>query len=285
MIYDLSEFSGVATTPTVPQCVSGESSVHRCGGRHRLLLVHHGMVCLYWDGELLTVCSAGEWVLCRDHARGKVCPYADTARYCSLAYGGQDQGHRPPEGRCLFAEDSERIYFRGRITRSLRSSVRLLCTSQDEPHLSDICFRNETTWRVLGAITGEVQGKLNGRSADTLILTDAERLRLEEMRRFLETNPGEECKFCELCDRFSLKTSKVKCSFKACYGETVYSYWKGVKLDHARRMLESGTCNVTEAALAVGYDNPSHFASAFRKRFGIPPKRYQTRHLRTEADC
>lgn len=286
MIYDLAEAFGGAGPRSVVECPVPQTEsathdtdgVHHCG-RHMLLVVHQGLVCLYWDDELLTVCSAGEWILCRDFGRSRVCPCPDSSRFCAMAYGGRPHRHGNPGGQCLFAVDPERIYFRGKISPSLRSNVKLLCTSPAEPDLTDICLRNETLWRVLGSITSEVQSTQASRSADSLIVTGAERSRLDELRGYLESNPGADCKFCELCQQFSLKASKVKCCFKACYGETVYSYWKGVKLDHARRLLESGSCNVTEAALAIGYDNPSHFASAFRKRFGLPPKRYQTRHL------
>ncbi|WP_437947622.1 helix-turn-helix domain-containing protein [Sorangium sp. So ce296] len=35
--------------------------------------------------------------------------------------------------------------------------------------------------------------------------------------------------------------------------------------------MRQRACNVTEVAQRVGYENPSKFAAAFRKRFGVPP--------------
>lgn len=258
----------------------GMSPAAHCTTTHLLLLVEHGLVSLYWDDILSTVCSAGEWIFCRDLSRSHATPCSSTARFCCLPVDGRGTEHWPATSRCLFATEPGRSHFRGRISPALQPSVKVLCAARANGNFTELCFRNETLWRVLGNIADEVERTRSGRRADALVVTEDERRKLEEMRRFLDTNPGEDCKFCE---RFALPTNKVKCTFKACYGETVYSYWKGVKLDHARRLLESGRGNVTEAAMAIGYDNPSHFAAAFKQRFGLPPKRYQTKHLRLQA--
>jgi AraC-like DNA-binding protein len=44
------------------------------------------------------------------------------------------------------------------------------------------------------------------------------------------------------------------------------------KLDSAMEMLNSGEFLVKEVAFKIGYQNPSHFISAFKKKFGYTPK-------------
>ncbi|MBR4953090.1 MAG: AraC family transcriptional regulator, partial [Oscillospiraceae bacterium] len=39
-------------------------------------------------------------------------------------------------------------------------------------------------------------------------------------------------------------------------------------------MLEDPKCSVTQAALACGFDNITHFGRVFGKLTGIPPKAY-----------
>ena len=48
-------------------------------------------------------------------------------------------------------------------------------------------------------------------------------------------------------------------------------------MERSRLLLESGAMNVTEVAKRVGYSNMSHFAAAFRKKFGINPSVFKSR--------
>jgi AraC-like DNA-binding protein len=43
------------------------------------------------------------------------------------------------------------------------------------------------------------------------------------------------------------------------------------RMEEAHRLLRAGRHNVTEVAARVGYENPSKFAAAFRKHFGVRP--------------
>lgn len=58
-------------------------------------------------------------------------------------------------------------------------------------------------------------------------------------------------------------------------GRTAREYLIGERLQHARQMLErSGgrATTVTEACMASGFSNPSHFSTAFRRAFGSSPR-------------
>lgn len=43
------------------------------------------------------------------------------------------------------------------------------------------------------------------------------------------------------------------------------------RLSFALTLLQSTAQSVTQIALNVGYQTPSHFATRFRSRFGVPP--------------
>jgi len=62
--------------------------------------------------------------------------------------------------------------------------------------------------------------------------------------------------------------------FSAEAGLTIQQYLRHLRLERAAELLRSGHCNVTEAALAVGYNSLSHFTVAFRERFGCCPGLY-----------
>jgi AraC-like DNA-binding protein len=78
----------------------------------------------------------------------------------------------------------------------------------------------------------------------------------------------------ELADQVNLSLKKLKMGFKQIYGDTVYGFLFDYKMDYARQLLDSGTYNVNEVGLKIGYSTSSHFITAFKKKFGTTPKKY-----------
>jgi AraC-like DNA-binding protein len=78
----------------------------------------------------------------------------------------------------------------------------------------------------------------------------------------------------ELADQVGLNLKKLKMGFKQIYGDTVYGFLFDYKMDFARRLLDSGSYNVNEVGLKIGYSTGSHFIAAFKKKFATTPKKY-----------
>ena len=57
-------------------------------------------------------------------------------------------------------------------------------------------------------------------------------------------------------------------------GMTMQRYLRHIRLERAAELLRTGKCNVTEAALEVGYSSLSHFSTAFHEMFGCCPGLY-----------
>jgi AraC-like DNA-binding protein len=57
-------------------------------------------------------------------------------------------------------------------------------------------------------------------------------------------------------------------------GMTMQQFLRRIRMDRAAELLRSGRCNVTEAALEVGYNSLSHFSSTFHEAFGCCPGLY-----------
>lgn len=64
--------------------------------------------------------------------------------------------------------------------------------------------------------------------------------------------------------------------FKAVYGATPMGFAEQVRLERAAETLAAGSASVGEAAAAAGYESPSAFAKAFRRRMGAPPGAWRT---------
>lgn len=62
--------------------------------------------------------------------------------------------------------------------------------------------------------------------------------------------------------------------FSEITGMTIQQFLRQVRLERAAELLRTGRCNVTEAALEVGYNSLSHFTVAFREVFGCCPGLY-----------
>lgn len=78
----------------------------------------------------------------------------------------------------------------------------------------------------------------------------------------------------ELARIAGVNEHQLKAGFKEIYGNTVYGYLLDHKLDHGRMLLDSRKYHVAQVAYQVGYANPSHFIAAFKKKFGVTPKKY-----------
>lgn len=76
----------------------------------------------------------------------------------------------------------------------------------------------------------------------------------------------------ELSKLAGISDSKLKAGFKELFGTTVFGYLKEKRLEKAKELLEMERINVCDAAIMVGYSNPSHFAASFRERYGCNPR-------------
>ena len=61
---------------------------------------------------------------------------------------------------------------------------------------------------------------------------------------------------------------------KALVNLSANEFIRTIRLSHAARMIKQKSGNITQIALAVGFNNPSYFAECFAKQFGVLPSEY-----------
>lgn len=106
-------------------------------------------------------------------------------------------------------------------------------------------------------------------------LTDEENvLKLKKAKEIVIANMAEPPSLQELSEKVGLNLKKLKAGFKQIYGDSVYGFLFDYKMEIARKYLDSGSYNVNEVGLKIGYSTSSHFIAAFRKKFGTTPKKY-----------
>lgn len=63
--------------------------------------------------------------------------------------------------------------------------------------------------------------------------------------------------------------------FAAHAGESAIGYVRRLRLERAGRKLRMGAVDITEVALAAGYETHAAFARAFRQQYGISPREFR----------
>jgi AraC family transcriptional regulator len=63
--------------------------------------------------------------------------------------------------------------------------------------------------------------------------------------------------------------------FTAQVGESAVSYVRRLRLERAGQKLRMGAVDITEVALAAGYDSHAAFSKAFKQQFGVSPSEFR----------
>ncbi|WP_435260905.1 helix-turn-helix domain-containing protein [Tenacibaculum sp. nBUS_03] len=75
----------------------------------------------------------------------------------------------------------------------------------------------------------------------------------------------------DLAKEVNTNECTLKKEFKSIFGTTVFGYIKDLKMEQAKKMLLRRDFSVSEVSDAVGYKNPQHFSTAFKRHFGYTP--------------
>ncbi len=69
--------------------------------------------------------------------------------------------------------------------------------------------------------------------------------------------------------------TELKRRFKTATGSTLIEYLQNLRVEEAKRLLESGTVPVDEISFEAGYEDPSFFRRLFKRRTGLSPSQYR----------
>jgi AraC-like DNA-binding protein len=103
------------------------------------------------------------------------------------------------------------------------------------------------------------------------------RERVERVREILKSRLSEPPSLEELGRLVGCSPFYLSRLFSQEMGITTQQYLRQIRMERAAELLRTGKCNVTEAALEVGYNSLSHFSAAFHDTFGCCPGLYPLR--------
>lgn len=75
----------------------------------------------------------------------------------------------------------------------------------------------------------------------------------------------------DLAKEVNTNKGTLKKEFKNTFGVSVFGYLRDLKMKEAKGMLLNQELSIGEISDKMGYKNPQHFSTAFKKKFGIRP--------------
>ncbi len=102
-------------------------------------------------------------------------------------------------------------------------------------------------------------------------LTEQERRQVLLAKKILRDYLDKSLTIKKLANMAGTNDYKLKRNFKLVTGKPIISYLNDMRMEKARNMLIDEGINVADVAYAIGYKNPQHFTSAFKRKFNYLP--------------
>jgi AraC family transcriptional regulator len=102
--------------------------------------------------------------------------------------------------------------------------------------------------------------------------------RLHRVLEFMHANIDKPLRLEDIAAVAELSASHFLHQFRRNMNTSPYRYLLALRIEQSKRKLENRHLSVLEVAQSVGFDNPQHFATVFRRIAGVSPSTYR-RHL------
>ena len=102
-------------------------------------------------------------------------------------------------------------------------------------------------------------------------------------QRYIEDNFSEKLSVEELADKVAISRRNFVRRFKKATANTPLEYIQRVKVEAAKKNLESSTKNISEVMFDVGYSDTKAFRNIFKKHAGLSPIDYRNKYNREMA--
>lgn len=104
-----------------------------------------------------------------------------------------------------------------------------------------------------------------------------------EAQEFIERHFAEKINVPDLAEKVHLNGRSFLRRFKKATSNTPLEYIQRVKIEAAKKQLESTTQTILEVMYGVGYQDEKAFRTTFKKYAGLSPKAYQLKYNREMA--
>lgn len=95
------------------------------------------------------------------------------------------------------------------------------------------------------------------------------------VRDFIKSHIGEYYSLKALAKKAGTNEHTLKKEFKLLFGKTVFEFWSDAKMNEAQTMLLTSDKSIQQISNIIGYKNPQHFSTAFKKTFKMSPSDFR----------
>ncbi|MGF1496608.1 MAG: helix-turn-helix transcriptional regulator [Elainellaceae cyanobacterium] len=138
-------------------------------------------------------------------------------------------------------------------------------------------YLESKVWELM-ALLMEQEQNLHQMACSQPVLKPDDIDRIHQAREILVKQMDQPPSLLDLARQVGLNDCTLKRGFRQVFGKTAFGYLHDYRLEQARQLLQKRHLNVSEVARTIGFANRSYFAAAFRKKYGVSPKHYLTRH-------
>lgn len=108
--------------------------------------------------------------------------------------------------------------------------------------------------------------------------------RLNELTNYINANLDQRLTLSDLSKECGISPSFLCRLFKQAYGETVFSYLQGQRIQKAKKMLIETSAPIKEVCFSCGFENESYFYRTFKKSQRITPTEFRRVHQKPFFD-
>ncbi|MEO6187418.1 MAG: helix-turn-helix domain-containing protein [Ginsengibacter sp.] len=101
---------------------------------------------------------------------------------------------------------------------------------------------------------------------------------IKKAQEFIEKNFEERITVDQLASMFALGRRNMERRFKKATANTVTEYIQRVKIEAAKKNLETGRKNISEVMYEVGYSDTKSFRTIFKRITGLSPIEYRSKY-------
>jgi AraC-like DNA-binding protein len=103
------------------------------------------------------------------------------------------------------------------------------------------------------------------------------REQLNKVRNLIESRYKMPPTIAEIAQFVGMSETVLKVNFKNCFGTTIYRYLFNYRMSVAKNLLSDISMTIAEIGYKTGYNHPSHFTTAFKRKYGISPMEYRAK--------
>ncbi len=107
---------------------------------------------------------------------------------------------------------------------------------------------------------------------------DHEDEKVIDAQKFIEENYEDTIRVDDLADQFAISRRTLERRFKKATSNTITEYVQRVKVEAAKKSLETTRKNVNEVMYDVGYSDSKSFRNLFRRITGLTPNEYRDKY-------